>query len=211
MTIILLIIIISFRTINKFTYTERFKLYLNLSLGRYQENVFFNHKLMCPAYIHLERNLLYITNRGALRSYKRLPNNEILSRRPASSVGRIKDADITCLIKKDDIIFAGRENGFSLIDYENDSQEIRLYLSENNRSQYINCVDFDGDIFISASMKSLNVWRKCLEIGMISFEEISQYDNCYKCIKISPNRQKFAAGKYIDRNCMALQLFDFET
>lgn len=166
---------------------------------------------MCPAYIHLERKRLYITNRGALRSYKRLQNDEILSHRPITSVGRIKDADITCLVKKDEIIFAGRENGFALVDYENDSQDIRLYNSENNRSQYINSVDFDDNVFVSASMKSLNVWRKCIELGMISFEEIWQYDDCYKCIKISPNGDKFAAGKYIDRKYMALQLFDFET
>lgn len=166
---------------------------------------------MCPAYIHLERKRLYITNRGALRSFKRLPNDEILSHRPVTSVGRIKDADITCLVKKGEIIFAGRENGFALVDYENDSQDIRLYNSENNRSQYINCVDFDDNVFVSASMKSLIVWRKCIEIGMVSLEEICRHDDCYKCIKIAPSGEKFAAGKYIDRQSEALQLFDFET
>lgn len=197
------------RTFNQLTNLRRIKIHDNWCNGRYSEHRFCHHKMMYQSHILLEKDSFYITHCSELRCYQRSKN--ILETKRHISLSHPSKADITCFTKKDETIFVGCDDGHVVI-YE-DGEHTREKASKKRGLDFesINAVDFDGNYFITASKSSLNTWIKCYELDMISLMPNNEIEDVYKSVKISPDCNRFAAGKYIDREMAALEMHDMET
>lgn len=167
---------------------------------------------MFPSYIHLERNLFYMTHGGEIRIYRRCPQN-IINSKPVSCIGHRNIADITCFTKNEHTIFGGRENGqlFLSSNNQDDGDYLEENASANHQTCGINAVDCNNMVYVSASKKELKLWRREYELGMAMLEPRWEYLEEYKSVRISPDSVWLAAGKYRDRKKNALDLYDIET
>lgn len=203
------------RTLRDLSYHKRINLYRNWCQGRYEEHIFYNHKFFHPAHIHLERQWLYTTYGGQLRMHRRLKKG-ILNRRADWTIGEVKQPDVTCFTKKHNVIFAGRRNGCVFIVGANEPglEEADDMLEERVESDGINSIesiDFNRNLFLTASRATTKFWRQNVELGVPYLEPISEINGGNKCLRISANGQYCATGKYNERSRTALRLIDLET
>lgn len=197
------------RTLHDWSNWRRIKINENWRFGRYFEHTFFRHKIMYPSYIHLEKDLFYMTHGGELRIYQRCPEN-IINTIPLQCIGHRKIADITCFTKNGNTIFGGRENGNIFIYDADDILEENA--SSNHDSVAINAVDCSNQrTFVTASKKEVKLWQRQYELTMIMLVPKWDYLEYYKSVRISPDGVWLAAGKYRDKEHNALDLFDIET
>lgn len=173
----------------------------------------FHQKQFNPSRIHLEKELLYITHGGQLRVHKRVKNRQILSRKPCKTYGTETESDITSFTKKDGTIFIGRRDGHVTI-ISTDSNETpilneRIDTTNTNRLEY---VDFDADLFVTTTLNTTSLWRRQYELGIPFLEPIAELNGGgNKCLRLSPDAERLASGKYNERARTALHLVDIET
>lgn len=167
----------------------------------------FHQRQFNPSRIYLEKDFLYITHSGQLRAHKRLRNRQILARKPHKTYGTENDSDITSFVKKDETIFVGRRNGHVMI-VSSDRNEC-IDTTNTNRVEF---VDFDGDVFVTTTLSSTSLWRRQYELGIPFLEPIAELNGGgNKCLRLSPNADRLATGKYNERARTALRLIDMET
>lgn len=164
--------------------------------------------MMYASYLHLERDTLYMSHRGELRTYRRLRRG-LLETVPQKIVGQADESDITCFTKRGDSIFGGRTLGTVWLHENNELIESHTAIA----SCAINAVDLQvgNGVLISASRKELVLWQRQYELDMISLEPFTDIQEEYKSIQIDPSGKMLAAGKYIDRTKNALELVDLTT
>lgn len=190
------------------------KLFQNWCYGRYEEHILFQQSQFNPSKIFLEKEFLYKSHSGQLRKYARSKRKgEILYRRPVETFGEVRDADITCLMKINNDVFIGRRNGrvkiISTDPNENDS------IDETNVSSYseqrVEAVDFSGDLFATATLQRAALWQRRYELDMPYLEEVAELGDGFKTIRLSPNIDRLAMGKYKDLTRKGLHLVDLAT
>lgn len=172
----------------------------------------FHQKQFNPSRIVLEKELLYITHGGQLRAHKRVKSRQILGRKPCKTYGTENESDITSFTKKDGTIFIGRRDGDVMIisvDSNEPSITEQIDTSNTNRLEY---VDFDGDLFVTTTLGTASMWRRQYELGIPFLEPIAELrGGGNKCLRLSPDAERLATGKYNERERTALRLFDVET
>lgn len=190
------------------------KIYRNWCQGRYSERIFCYRKFFHPATLHLERQWLYTTHGGQLRKLRRLKKG-ILDHRPDWTIGDVRQSDITCFVKKNDVIFVGRQDGRIFTASSNaleDDEIMEEIAADDLRDRtHISSVDFDGDLFVTTTRVSTKIWRKTIELGVTYMEQICDALEGQKSVRISLDGKSCAMGKYNERKRKALRMFDLET
>ncbi|XP_059607872.1 F-box/WD repeat-containing protein 4 [Phlebotomus argentipes] len=191
-------------------FRRRWKLHENWRQGRYEEIMFFPHRVPYSSHIHLERDWLYMTHGGQVRVHRRR-SKDFLKRFPDMSYGNTRDPDITAFTKAGSIIFAGTMCGTVLL-YDPQHCSGMNFISQKIASvkEYLNSVDFRNDIFVTTTNQSAKLWRKEIELGFVLLESTCDLQEAFKCVKISPDGDHMAAGRYRDP-CCALKLIDMAT
>lgn len=170
-----------------------------------------HHKQFNPSQIFLEKEFLYKTHSGQLRAHKRKRGKTVLDRKPAKTFGNINDSDITYFTKKDDRIFAGRRNGQILLISTSNETEIVEQIDRTSANR-IEFVDFQGDLFVATTLNRTTLWRTQYELDMPYLEPIVELSNSgNKCLRLAPDTNQLATGKYNERSRTALRLTDLET
>lgn len=73
-------------------------------------------------------------------------------------------------------------------------------------------VDFDADLFVTTTLSTTSLWRRQYELGIPFLEPIAELNGGgNKCLRLSPDAQRLATGKYNERARTALRLIDVET
>lgn len=194
------------------SYHRRLKLYTNWTQGRYEEHKFFRHRYFHPAQIHLEHKYLYITVRGEICAHRRLCKG-IINRRPDLIISSGNSADITCFVKKKNMLFLGQLNGcvqIRSIDNVDNMVEAKV---EDEQYNSVHCLDgdFERNIFLTITRTTTKAWRIDQELGISFLEKLAVIDSGNKCLRLSPDVRYCASGKYSDTNRRALHLIDIET
>lgn len=192
------------------------KLFQNWCYGRYEEHILFHQSQFNPSKIFLEKEFLYKSHSGQLRKYARSKRkSEILYRRPIETFGEIRDADITCLAKKDGTIFIGRRNGrvkiISLNMNENDPIDETNVCPNICSEQRVESVDLSDDLFVTSTLQRAALWQKRYELDMPYLDCVAELGEGFKCIRLSPNVDRLAMGKYKDSSRKGLHLVDLAT
>lgn len=128
--------------------------------------------------------------------------------RPKYRVSSLDECDITSMRKRNNLIFAGRNNGHVFI-YNIDSQ-VLLEEKVFENDDYINCVDFSDNFFVATSKKSTKFFNLDMDLGIEYFNTMFHINEPFQCIKIQPSNQYVAVGKYHDSSGRALRLIDIE-
>lgn len=192
-------------------------MFQNWCYGRYEEHILFHQSQFNPSKIFLEKEFLYKSHSGQLRKYARSKRHaEILYRRPIETYGEVRDADITCLTKMDGTIFIGRRNGrvkMISVDGNDDNDPIdETNVSSNAHSeQRVESIDFSGELFATATLQRAALWQKRYELDMPYLDTVAELGEGFKCIRLSPNADKMAMGKYKDPSRKGLSLLDVAT
>lgn len=197
------------RTLHDLSYYRRIRIFKNWCQGRYEEHIFFHHKHFNPSQIFLEKESLYITHGGQLRVHRRL-KKRIIKRKPERLIGRVLEADITYFTKKENTIFAGRRNGRVLIV----STDTDSYVDEQidtTASNRIDFLDFDKDLFVTTTRNSTNLWRKLYELDIPYLDPVATWNSGNKCLRLSPDANYCALGKYNEKARTALRIIDLST
>lgn len=122
--------------------------------------------------------------------------------------GSEKTDDITSFTKKSSEIFTGRRNGaINVYSTDLDCDEIQC----NAFSDRIESVDFHDRIFVSSTLNETIIWNKEFELEMPYLNLIKKIPSGNKSIRISPNGEQLATGKYSERPGTALHLINIET
>lgn len=176
----------------------------------------FHQSQFNPSKICLEKEFLYKSHSGQLRKYARSKRKgEILYRRPVETFGEVRDADITCLIKNDASILIGRRNGrvkiISMDTNENDPIDEISVCATINSEQRVESVDFSGDLFVTSTLQRAALWQKRYELDMPYLDCVAELGDGFKCIRLSPNVDQLALGKYKDASRKGLHLVDLAT
>lgn len=153
--------------------------------------------------------MLYITHGGQLRIHRRLRKG-IVNRKPDRTISSVRDPDITCFVKKDETIFAGRRNGCVFIASTNDNELVEERADET-RMNNIEFLDFEKDVFVTTSRAGTKLWRKQYELDVPYLEPAADLNGGNKCLRISPDSTSCATGKYSEKTRTALRLVDMET
>uniref|UniRef100_A0A1B0DE46 Uncharacterized protein n=1 Tax=Phlebotomus papatasi TaxID=29031 RepID=A0A1B0DE46_PHLPP len=192
------------------SFKRRWKLHENWCKGRYEESMFFPHRVPYSSHIHLEKNWLYMTHGGQVRLHRRR-SKDFLKRFPDQAYGNTRDPDITAFTKHGEIIFAGTMCGTVLL-HDPQHCSVQNFISQKIASvkEYLNSVDFRGDVFVTTTNQTAKIWRKETELDFVLLESSHDLKQAFKCIKINPDGDKVAAGRYRDPNC-ALKLIDLAT
>uniref|UniRef100_A0A1L8DN95 Putative wd40 repeat in seven bladed beta propellers n=1 Tax=Nyssomyia neivai TaxID=330878 RepID=A0A1L8DN95_9DIPT len=192
------------------SFHRRWKLNENWRKGRYEETMFFPHRIPYASHIHLEKDWLYMTHGGQVRAHRRR-RKDSLKRFPDFSYGNARDPDITAFTKKDDTMFAGTMCGTILLHDPQHCDGTNFFTQKiASVKEYLNSVDFRNDIFVTTTNQTARVWRKEVELDFVLLETVHNLQQSFKCIKISPDGDKLAAGRYRDPLC-ALKIVDMET
>lgn len=192
-------------------------MFQNWCHGRYEEHILFHQSQFNPSKIFLEKEFLYKSHSGQLRKYARSKRKgEILYRRPVETYGEVRDADITCLAKNDGFVFFGRRNGrvkvISVDANQNESIDETNVSSKVYSEQRVESVDFSGDLFAATTLQRASLWQKQYELDMPYLDAvIPELGEGYKCIRLSPNVDRLAMGKYKDPSRKGLHLVDLAT
>lgn len=208
--------ILNFRTIQNLSYHKRVKVFQNWCHGRYEEHILFHQSQFNPSKIFLEKEFLYKSHSGQLRKYARSKRKgEILYRRPVETFGEVRDADITCLTKSNGTVFIGRRNGrvkiISVDANANDSIDETNVSSKIYSEQRVESVDFSGDLFATSTLHRAALWQRQYELDMPYLDTVAELGEGYKCIRLSPNVDRLAMGKYKDASRKGLHLVDLAT
>lgn len=200
------------RTLHDLSYHKRVKLFQNWCYGRYEEHVMFHQRKFNPSRIILEKDLLYITHGGQLRAHKRVKNSQILARKPCKTYGTENESDITSFVKKDGTIFIGRRDGHVMITSIDSNESTISERIDTTNTNRLECVDFDGDLFVTTTLNTTSLWRKQYELDIPFLEPIVEFNGVgNKCLRLSPDGERLATGKYNERGRTALRLIDIET
>lgn len=204
------------RTIQNLSYHKRVKLFRNWCYGRYEEHILFHQSQFNPSKILLEKEYLYKSHSGQLRKYARAKRSgEILYRRPVDTFGEVRDADITCMTKSESTVFIGRRNGrvkiLSVDPNENDSIDETNVSSVAGAEQRVEAVDFSGELFATSTLQRAALWQKRYELDMPYIDCVHELGDGFKCIRLSPNADRLAMGKYKDPARKGLHLVDLAT
>lgn len=206
----------SCRTIQNLSYHKRVKVFQNWCYGRYEEHILFHQSQFNPSKILLEKEFLYKSHSGQLRKYARSKRQgEILYRRPVETFGEVRDADITCMTKNERTVFIGRRNGrvkiLSIDPNENDAIDETNVCSTAAADQRVEAVDFSGDVFVTSTLQRAALWHKRYELDMPYIDCVNELGDGFKCVRLSPNVDRLAMGKYKDTSRNGLHLVDLET
>lgn len=169
-----------------------------------------------PSKIFLEKEFLYKSHSGQLRKYARSKRKgEILYRRPVETFGEVRDADITSLMKNESTVFIGRRNGrvkiISTDPNGNDSIDETNVSSTAYADQRVESVDCSGDSFATATLHRAVLWQRRYELDMPYLESVAELGEGFKCIRLSPDVDRLAMGKYKDAARKGLHLVDLAT
>lgn len=150
-----------------------------------------------------------------MRVYRRSKRGyEILYRQPIRTFGQIKNADITSLMKNDETVFIGRRNGsvkiISMDNNESDSDEMNVS-SHIKYEQRVESIDFSSDLFVTTTLHRTALWKKRFDLNVPYLDLSNELGDGYKCLRLSPNVDRLALGKYKDSTRKALNLVDLET
>lgn len=200
------------RNLIEYDYRKRIGLFENWRYGRYQENQFFQHRMLYFSQIVLEKRWLYMSHRGQLRVHKRTADRGHLLRvKPSWTVGAEKNPDINWMVKKGELIFAGRADGTGFV-YDCRRRRYSKQILADEASS-ITAVDFEGELFVSTSKASSTCfWAGGLgETEEYVLEGTLELPEAFQTVKLSPDGgSRLAAGKYHDRDKNALRLIDVE-
>lgn len=204
------------RTIQNLSYHKRVKVFQNWCYGRYEEHILFHQSQFNPSKILLEKEFLYKSHSGQLRKYARSKRSgEILYRRPIDTYGEVRDADITCLSKNEGTVLIGRRNGrvkmISIENNENDPIDEINVSSNVHSEQRVESVDFSGDLYATATLQRAALWQKRYELDMPYLDTVAELGEGFKCVRLSPNVDRMAMGKYKDPSRKGLSLVDIAT
>lgn len=112
-------------------------------------------------------------------------------------------------MKRGDHIFAGLSNGCCLL---YDTQDKSLL---NERCypdcEFITCVDFKDDLFVTTGKKKARVFKMEEELGVQALELKYELPHVFQTCRLHSSQDKLALGKYSDRERRALCLVDLET
>lgn len=185
---------------------NRLSIYQNWINGRYKEIVYFHHNKMFPTKIFLEKNHLYLTHTGYLRIHRRL-TNEPLQRPYIKEISSNVSTDISDFVKKRDTIFAGRICGSCFIYEDGYTTDQRLH----NVKEYLQCVDFSNDLYMTSTDRCNKLWRRSNEFGLIHLDLVKESKFSYKSMKFSNQGDILYGGLYTDLGRRALRETDIET
>lgn len=196
------------RNVIEFDFRRRISLFENWRYGRYAENQFFQHRMLYFSQIMLEKRWLYMSHRGQLRVHKRTAERGLLRVKPSWTVGAERQSDINWMVKKGEVIFAGRADGSGFV---YDCRK-RRYSKQVLADDIVTAVDFEGELFVSTGKSSSTCfWTGLVEDGQYALERKLEVADAYQTIKLSPDGgSRLAAGKYHDRAKSALRLIDVE-
>lgn len=196
------------RNVIEFDFRRRISLFENWRYGRYAENQFFQHRMLYFSQIMLEKRWLYMSHRGQLRVHKRTAERGLLRVKPSWTVGAERQSDINWMVKKGEVIFAGRADGSGFV---YDCRK-RRYSKQVLADDIVTAVDFEGELFVSTGKSSSTCfWTGLVEDGQYALERRLEVADAYQTIKLSPDGgSRLAAGKYHDRAKSALRLIDVE-
>lgn len=122
--------------------------------------------------------------------------------------GSQKKDDIISFTKKSNEIFTGRRNGeINVYFTDSDCFEIQC----NALNDRIESVDFHDGIYISTTLNETVIWKKEFELGIPCLDLIKKIPSGNKSIRISPDGERCATGKYSERPGTALRLVNIET
>ncbi|XP_055856338.1 F-box/WD repeat-containing protein 4 [Episyrphus balteatus] len=194
------------RTFDELSYRSRLSIGANWLNGRYTETTYFNSNRMCAAKIHLDKDNLYITHQRYLRIHKRL-RDEPVKRRCTEEICTNSKADISDFSKKNNTIFAGRVYGSGFIYEEGIVTDVRLH----DVSEYLWCVDFSNNLFLSSTDKCTKMWQRADQFGLLYLDLAKEYPESYKTMQLNQDGDRFYGGLYTDKENRALREVDIET
>lgn len=189
------------------------KIHRNWIEGRYFEHICYRHKPLYFSHIQLSQYELLKSVAFEIRCYKRKKNGFPEDRPYVAVYNREEQAEITHFVRRDNILFAGLSNGTSLTyNFDEKSTTVDRIFGPGS-TEFVNCVDFKGDVFCVAGKSKAVILRierelECLE----ALEKQYEFHQGFQCLKLHPqDKSKLVAGKYHDKKKRALCMIDVET
>lgn len=112
-------------------------------------------------------------------------------------------------------VFIGRRNGcvkiLSVDPNENDAISETNVSSTAGAEQRVEAVDFSGELFVTATLQRAALWHKHYELDMPYLDCVAELGDGFKCMRLSPNVDRLAMGKYKDASRKGLHLVDLAT
>lgn len=200
------------RTLNRGAPLQRLRVHGGWLGGRYAEHTLFEHRIMYPSFVHLERHAFYMSHGGVIRRHRRRRTDRagggggsgraasLLDTEPQQTIGSERLADVTCFRRRQRVIFGGRENGDYFVFDERQHpvraddgggaaalcEERTLDADGNRASVPVVAVDMRGDCFVTANRQRLTVWRREWELGATVLEPMADVDEEYKAVCLQP-------------------------
>lgn len=170
---------------------------------------------MYPSYLHLDRYHLYISHKNEIRRHDRHPDDAVVLHKPPKIVlgGNRQSAaseDVTCFVRKNNVIFGGRDNGNMFLCANGELSEERTSTEPSVHSPVI-ATDFSGNVFVTATKDELRLWQRYTELGRSVLEPLAEFNEFYKSMAFSSCGRRLACGKYRDPDRGALQMIDVST
>lgn len=194
-----------FRTQRPLSHATRMKMARNWLRGCYREQQYFHRSKMFATKLFLERNWLYLSYTCYLSQHRRL-KAEALQKRYHHEIVTSNKTDIADFVKKGDTIFAGRVAGNSFIYEEGYATEQQLH----NTNEYMWCVDFSGDTYVTSTNRCAKIWRRSEEMGLLHLDLSTQLNNSYKTLRFNESGNRLFGGLYTSTDRQALREIDLE-
>lgn len=191
--------------------------------GRYAEHTLFQHRIMYPSHIYLERTEFYMSHGGEIRVHRRRPaaggRKSAATHREAPletlahrTIGTVDQPDVTCFRRRDEVLFGGRANGDYFVYADDELTEARTLGAGGERATVpVVAVDMRAESYVTVNRERLTLWTRDWELGRPVLEPQADFDEDeYKSVSIRPDGEWVACGKYRDRERTALELIHME-
>lgn len=153
----------------------------------------YHHKLGANFKMHLDKEFLYLTNRGEIRLHQRTEEN---FKDDFIAIGREKNPAISAIrVDSNGVVFSGSLEGTANVYV--DRTPIVENFKLNQDVEAVRFVDFhmERNVFVTASHLTAKEWCLETELGLYDLRHTNSVSSDYiTCLKLAPSGQKYVRG-----------------
>ena len=174
------------RTLGVLKYSERLEINKNWTYGTFASTSFFQHRESYVPLMSLDSCNFYTTQLGEFKVFQRDVKNGLKDKATFIN-GSKKDSIITDMVKKDETLAGCRENGSVFLYTEDEGYSEEFVFANKDK---INSLDFHGNNFFVASKNKSKILNLSSELGILTFDASTDFDDGYDNIRYDPTGTK---------------------